>query len=164
MLYTTTDIKTNTLIPSTIEDRFLLSTFEIVERSHILNVLGSELLSELTSQFKTNTISPSNQVLLDELRTLYIVATVYQGLTFWNNRVFKTGVGKQNSAFVENLSKEEEINHSANMLQSVQTLESSMQKWLNENSINYPLYKTKERGNTVRKTGGFYLIDTKCLD
>jgi hypothetical protein len=161
MLYTTTDIKTNSLIPSTLEDRMLLSIFDIVEKVNINALLGSELLSELTLQVKDNNVSVENQSLLDELKTLYTVACMYQGLTFWNIRVFKTGVGKQLNSHIENIDKDYDKSHSDDLLESLQSLEKSMQEWLIENNIDYPLYNSKTQPQ-IRKTGGFYLPTNKC--
>lgn len=134
-------LKSFSTIDLNVDAKMIVSTIAFAQDMYILPITGTDLLDELTTQVSGNTISTSNEYLLDNfLKPCLAAYTVYELSDFLVFKFTNKSIEKQKSDTSDPISLNE-LNHlKGKLLIRAQHLGEKMVKYLRGNSTHYPLY------------------------
>ena len=116
----------------------------VAEQIHILPVLGITLYEELLDQVSTNTLTDENSTLLLEIYKVLGIAVLYESLPFVWSHISQVGITKGKSDNSDSLENRDLSYLNTHIKAQLDYAKKYLRDWLDEYSINFPLYKKDE--------------------
>ena len=93
MLITQSELYKALPVGNNLDFKTIQSSIDVVERKTLVDLLGHALLTEITTQYNSNTLTPENA----DLRTSYLINVIswealYRSLNFIHTRIDSLGV------------------------------------------------------------------------
>lgn len=155
LLVTQNDFNTYTQFSMNIDVKWYKSSILVAQQIRFYKCLGNDLIDELQLQISTNTITPTNQVLLDMLAPSLVFYTYFEALPFLWVRNENAGLVINNPESTQSISKGDMVYLRGNLEVNGDFYKRELLEYLDQNYTLYPLYPYNDCScNNIKKSGG----------
>jgi len=155
-LTTVDDFKQSTSITDSLQDEILQPFISAGEEFSVYPILGTALVDELKSQITGNSLTLANTVLLSNIKPVAAYAAWFRYIPFSISKTAVIGEVEQ-SADHSTASTMEKIEFKRQGIKDMLAFyESKLQKFLENNKDNYPLYRACDTISKTSNGSGFY--------
>ncbi len=139
-LITVADIKSNTTIQQNVDGALLEPFVDIAQRIWIFPVLNELLYEALMDDVQTNGltgITPSHNLLLNQIRPCLIMSTAYEGIPFLRGKITNKNIVEKYSQNSETASEEVVAEMRSAYYQAAQVYQADLKRFLRNNATSY---------------------------
>ena len=143
-LITEQDLKENTGISLTLNIDLLRPYIIQSQELELKTFICEDLFNELIDQTTNNTLTSDNSDLMELIKPALILSSFYRALLWLGIRIVDSGIVRKDGTNSTSLT-DEEVNNRRNQVKSdAHRYWNEMMKFLNDNSIKYPLYEKSD--------------------
>lgn len=157
-------LKAYSMFPANYDLTDIENFIPIAEQIHIVPILGIALYDELIDQVTNNNLTQENSTLLLEVYKVEGIAVLFESLPFVWAHVSQVGITKGKSDNSDSVENKDMTYISTHIKSQLDYAKQYLVDWLDEYSVNFPLYKKEETIDIKNDKLDIYSIKKDKID